>query len=107
MQRKGPVERRHKSLLCGVEFFSLRRRREKGRVRSAIESSVLICYVLCIPLAELEFMRERDEQWKTLQVCHIDTTAGHVEEKKTIARISECFVWAGIFKDVKQMVLIE
>ena len=39
-----------------------------------------------------------------LTSCHIDPTAGHLGEKKTISRISERFFWTGIVKDAKQMV---
>ena len=31
-----------------------------------------------------------------LRSCHIDTTAGHLGEKKTVSRISERFIWTGM-----------
>jgi len=32
--------------------------------------------------------------------CHSGPTSGHLGVKKTIARISERFMWTGIVKDV-------
>ena len=58
----------------------------------------------CIQTVELRYIGDASEQQKILQACHIDTTAGHMGEKKTIARISERFVWPGVVKAVKQMV---
>ena len=41
---------------------------------------------------------------RIMRSCHIDPTAGHLGEKKTIAKISERFSWTEIVKDAKQMV---
>ena len=57
-------------------------------------------------MVELRYIRARDEQMRILRSCHIDPTAGHLGEKKTIAKISERFCWTGIVKDAKQMVYI-
>ena len=57
-------------------------------------------------IVELRFIRERDEQLRIVKACHIDPTAGHLGEKKTVSRISERFFWTGIVKDSKQMVHI-
>ena len=57
-----------------------------------------------IQVVETQFIRNRDEQLKILHSCHIDPTSGHMGEKKTICRITECFLWNGVVKDVQQMV---
>ena len=57
-------------------------------------------------MVELKYIRARDEQMRILRSFHIDPTAGHLREKKTISRISERFIWTGIVKDAKQMVLV-
>ena len=48
-------------------------------------------------------MRNRREQLKILEACHFDPTAGHMGEKRTIARITERFIWSGVVNDVKEM----
>ena len=47
----------------------------------------------------------RKEQLDILKACHIDPTAGHFGVKKTSACISERFLWTGIVKDTKEMVI--
>ena len=39
-----------------------------------------------------------------MESCHQHPTSGHMGCKRTLSRISECFVWPGITKDVKKMV---
>ena len=41
---------------------------------------------------------------KILAACHHDPTAGHMGEKRTVKMITECYIWNGIVKDVKEMV---
>ena len=41
---------------------------------------------------------------KILAACHLDPTAGHMGEKRTVKRITERYIWNGIVKDVKEMV---
>ena len=36
--------------------------------------------------------------------CHSDPTSGHLGVKKTVARISDRFIWHGIVKDVNEFV---
>ena len=43
---------------------------------------------------------------KFVKACHVDLTAGHMGIKKTINRITECFMWPGTVKDVKAMVCV-
>ena len=33
--------------------------------------------------------------------CHLESTAGHMGEKRTVKRITERYIWNGIVKDVK------
>ncbi len=39
-----------------------------------------------------------------MKSCHSDPTSGHLGTKKTVARISDRFMWQGINKDVKGFV---
>ena len=55
-------------------------------------------------MVELRFIRNREEQQKILHACHRDPTSGHMALKRTLARISERFMWNGMVKDVKDMV---
>ena len=53
-------------------------------------------FVLCVNLQVVEVLlvRNRREQLKNLEACHFDPTAGHMGEKRTIARITERFIWS-------------
>ena len=62
--------------------------------------------MVAMQVLELRFVRTREEQLKILAACHSDTTAGHMGEKQTIARITERYMWSGIVRDVKEMVCI-
>ena len=55
-------------------------------------------------MVELRFIRNHEEQQKILHACHRDPTSGHMALKRTLARISERFVWNGMVKDVQDMV---
>ena len=46
------------------------------------------------------------ERAKILDACHKDPTSGHMGSKKTLARITERFMWPGVEKDVKCLVSI-
>ena len=61
-------------------------------------------YVAYIQTVELRYIRDHSEQQKILRACHIYATTGHMGEKKTIAWISERFVWEGVVQAMKQMV---
>ena len=58
----------------------------------------------CIQTVELWYNRDHRGKQKILQTFHIDATARHMGEKKSVARISERFVRGGVVKAVKQMV---
>lgn len=64
-----------------------------------------VIVVVSFQVVELRYIRSRDEQLKILRACHVDPTAGHMGQKKTMCRISERFLWPGIVKDVKKVVL--
>ena len=40
---------------------------------------------------------------RTAEACHFDPSAGHMGEKRTIARITERLIWSGVVNDVKEM----
>ena len=67
-------------------------------------SYLIMCPVRHTQTLELQFIGDRNEQQKILRACHIDATAGHMVEQKTIAWVSERFVWAGVVKALKRMV---
>lgn len=46
-------------------------------------------------MIELQSIQNREEQVKILRACHIDPTAGHMGIKKTVSRITECFMRPG------------
>ena len=39
-----------------------------------------------------------------MKCCHSDRTSGHLGIKKTVAQISDRFMWQGIIKDVQEFV---
>ena len=47
-----------------------------------------------VMVVEVQFVKSRREQLKILETCHYDPTAGHMREKKAIARITERFIWS-------------
>ena len=56
---------------------------------------------------QLRYIRSKEEQIRILQVCHSDSTSGHLGFKKTLARITERFSWYGLTKDVEDMVSVK
>lgn len=62
-------------------------------------------HVFVLKVIELRYIRTQKEQQQILRACHIDPTSGHMGEKKTVAKISERYMWNGIVKDVKKMVI--
>ena len=39
-----------------------------------------------------------------MESCHKDPTSGHFGIRKTLARVTERFMWPGITKDVQELV---
>ena len=56
-------------------------------------------------ITEVRCVRTRAEQLQILAACHLDPSAGHMGERRTIKRISERYMWRGIVKDVQEMVI--
>ena len=44
------------------------------------------------------------EKQQILEDYHCDATSGHMGIKKTLARITEWYIWAGVAKDVCSLV---
>ena len=53
----------------------------------------------------MRYIQSRSEQMQVEQACHVDVTSDHFGITKTVARIKERFMWKGILKDVKSMIL--
>lgn len=51
----------------------------------------------------MRYIENQTEQMRVAQVCHVD---GHFGVTKTVTRIKERFMWKGILKDVKSMVIL-
>ena len=68
-----------------------------------IAKQFTICIVCKLAGCGSSVSENSREQLKILEACHFDPTAGHMGEKKTIARITERFIWSGVVNDVKEM----
>ena len=51
-------------------------------------------------------MVNTEERVRILEACHNDPTSGHMGSKRTLARITERFMWPGVSKDVNHLVSI-
>ena len=71
-------------------------------------SSVVELAISYIPqkTVEIRYIVNRDEQLKILQACHADPTSGHLGFRRTLARITERFLWKGVVKDSQDIVSI-
>eukprot|EP00731_Ephydatia_muelleri_P009261 Em0004g1599a len=54
--------------------------------------------------SEVKYVVDRTEQEDIVLSCHRDSTSGHVGLKRTVARITECFIWPGVVKDVENVI---
>ena len=52
----------------------------------------------------IRYIRNRQDQLRITQSCHVNPTSGHLGIMKTGNRIKERFIWKGIWKDVKETV---
>ena len=52
----------------------------------------------------MKYVVDRTEQEDIVQSCHRDPTSGHFGFKKTVARITEHFMWPGVVKYVESLV---
>ena len=48
---------------------------------------------LHVQVQQVRYIRERKEQLSIVQACHGDQTSGHLGYRKTLARITERFMW--------------
>ena len=58
--------------------------------------------IVCI--IQVRYIIDRQEQKRIVIACHEDPTSGHMGTKKTLARITERFIWPGARKDVQELV---
>ena len=59
---------------------------------------------LHVQVQQVRYIRERKEQLRIVQACHGDQTSGHLGYRKTLARITERFMWKKVSKDAKEIV---
>ena len=53
---------------------------------------------------EVRYIKNKEEQQRILTACHLDPTSGRMGVKKTLARITERFMWPGVVKSVQNLV---
>ena len=53
---------------------------------------------------QVRYITNHKEKEQILEDCHCDATSGHMGIKKTLARITERFIWAGVAEDVCSLV---
>ena len=54
---------------------------------------------------DVRYIRDRKEhQLRIVHACHEDKTSGHLGYRKTLARITERFMWKGVSEDAKEIV---
>ena len=49
-------------------------------------------------------MMDKKEREQIIKSCHTVPTSGHLGTKKTLARVTERFMWPGVTKEVYAMV---
>ena len=52
----------------------------------------------------MRYIQNPKERHKNALACHVHPTSGHLDVKKTIARVKERFTWKGVVEDVKNIV---
>lgn len=70
----------------------------------AFSCHLCACMHACMQVLEVRYIRERKEQLRIVHACHEDKTSGHLGYRKTLARITERFMWKGVSKDAKEIV---
>ena len=65
-------------------------------------SYYIIAIIVCI--FQVSYIIDRKEQKRIVIACHEDPTSGHMGTKRTLARITERFIWPGVTKDVQELV---
>ena len=52
----------------------------------------------------MKYITDPKEKKQILEDCHCDATSGHMGTKRTLARITERFIWAEVAKDAYSLV---
>ncbi|XP_065899898.1 uncharacterized protein [Dysidea avara] len=87
-QNQKRIVRRKAANFCVVDGELVFRKKHKGKDE----------------VQQVRYIRERKEQLRIVQACHGDQTSGHLGYRKTLARITERFMWKGVTKDAKEIV---
>ena len=70
----------------------------------------LLCFIVTLYITHLNrsgsLRANPTGHAQILLVCHKDKTSGHMGTKRTLARITERFIWPGVAKEVYQMVSV-
>ncbi|XP_065892445.1 uncharacterized protein [Dysidea avara] len=76
-QNQKRIVRRKAANFCVVDGELVFRKKHKGKDE----------------VQQVRYIRERKEQLSIVQACHGDQTSGHLGYRKTLARITERFMW--------------
>ena len=60
--------------------------------------------MLYMQVLDVRYIRDRKEQLRIIHAFHEDKTSSHLGYRKTLARITERFMWKGVSKDAKETV---
>ena len=63
--------------------------------------TVCVCVCVCLCLSKVRFILNRTQLFKE---CHKGPTSDHLGTKRTLARVTERFIWPGVGKDVNNLV---
>ena len=53
---------------------------------------------------EVKYIHHDDKRIRILKDCHMHPTSGHMGVKRTLSRIIDRFMWAGVTRYVEQLV---
>ena len=106
LQKRSIRKKARKFKVLNGELFYLNGHSCKSKVNV---NDILYRYsninILQTPI-EVRYMdiRNKEEQQRILKACHLDPTSGHMGGKRTLARITERFMWPGVVKSVENLV---
>ena len=60
--------------------------------------------MLSLQVLDVRYITDKKEQLRIVYAYHEDKTSGHLGYRKTLARITERFIWKGVSKDAKEIV---
>ena len=72
----------------GVMYCKKKKERSTYAAWALSQNNSLFVLRVNLQVVEVHLVRNRREQLKILEACHFDPTAGHMGEKRTIARIT-------------------